>query len=121
MSLGTLTTGQRAELPITLRNRTSRPLGIRRVETSCPCLRAEPMSFTVRPGESAEVRLAFDSSQEPDFRGGLSIGVVGYDSAGEAVFRTRVDLDVWAGPSARVVHEPTEHTAMGREGLNRRD
>jgi hypothetical protein len=78
------------------------------------------MSFTVGPGESAEVRVAFDPSREPDFRGGLSIDVVGYGSMGAIAFRTRVDLDVRAEPQGAIARESTELAAM-REGPDGRD
>ena len=97
--LGTLAAGQHAEATITLLNPSRDAVQIDRVETSCPCLSAEPTKFKVGPGESAEVRLAFDPSQEPDFRGGLSIEVIGYGAMAKIAFRTRVNLDVHAEAS----------------------
>ena len=54
--------GQRAQAKITVRNHGLQPVDIQRIETSCPCLRVEPVSLTVGPSESAEIGFAFDPS-----------------------------------------------------------
>lgn len=116
-SLGTLIVGQHAEARIALRSRTSRPLEVHRVETSCPCLRVEPTSFKVAPGGSAEVDLAFDPSQEPEFRGRLSIDVAGYGLGDEIIFRTRVHFEVRDDPSQGMAHWPSGYQPRGSRRL----
>jgi hypothetical protein len=77
-----------------LRNPGPRPVSVERIETSCPCIRVEPARFKVGPGEFAELVARFDPSHDPDFRGGLSIEVVGRSSRDFVLFRARVNLDI---------------------------
>lgn len=71
------------------------------VETSCPCLLVSKQPVCVRPGECADLTVKFDPTDDPDFRGGLSIHVIGRDPTGEIVFGTRAHLEVLARSTTR--------------------
>jgi hypothetical protein len=93
VSLGVVGIGQEARADLTLANPGSQALTIERVETSCSCLTIAPRSIRIAPGESKTLSLEFDPSEEPDFRGGLSIDVTGF-AAGGVAFHTRAKLEV---------------------------
>ena len=78
---------------------------VARVGTSCPCLNVADQSINIGPGEAADLTVKFDSVHDPDFRGGLSIDVIGRGPAGGIVIGTRVDLDVRAQPAKPVDRE----------------
>jgi Protein of unknown function (DUF1573) len=88
--------GQKARVAFTIVNHGSQPAEIQRIETSCPCLTATPGKFLIVPGEERILGVEFDASAEPDFRGGLSIEVIGRGTAGETVFETRANVEVRA-------------------------
>ena len=92
--LGVLKRGQQAESQIEVRNPGPSPFAIGHIETSCPCVRFAPGMFQVGPGEVKRLAVRFDPSDEPDFRGGLSVVVRGYDDVGQTAFETRVNLEV---------------------------
>jgi len=83
---------------IALHNSSRQPAIVERIQTSCPCLHVEKQSITLRPGESADLPVRFDSLDEPDFRGGLSIEVVGRGVTGGVVFATQVNVQVRPEP-----------------------
>jgi Protein of unknown function (DUF1573) len=93
--LGVVDRGQKAKAPFTLVNHGSQPVTVDRIETSCPCLTATPGSIRISPGERKVLAVEFDPSAEPDFRGGLSIDVTGYEGERET-FHTHVNLNVRA-------------------------
>ena len=68
----------------------------------------EKQSITLGPGESADLAVRFDSLDQPDFRGGLSIEVAGHGVTGEVVFATHVGLEV---RTERVNQPGPENTA----------
>ncbi len=94
VSLGVVGPGQPAQAIIKLRNPGAQPLTVQRVDTSCPCVRAEPESIVVAPGEIKQLRVCFDPSVEPAFQGGLSVNITGLGAEDRLLFRSRVDLDV---------------------------
>jgi len=86
------------------------------VETSCPCLNVAEQSTNIGPGQAAELTVKFDPTDDPDFRGGLSIDVIGRDPRGGIVFRTRAQIDVrvQAGePSYRLPSGPVSDGERG--------
>ena len=96
--LGTLEPGRSVRVAVAVRNRSADPVVISRVETSCPCIRATPDRLSLAPGDSSELTLTFDPSDEPEFRGILAVEYVGRSSDGAAVLRGTVRLEV-KGPS----------------------
>jgi len=113
VDLGVLPPGRSAQATISLRNPGPRPVSVERIETSCPCIRAEPASFKVGPGELAELVTRFDPSDDPDFRGGLSIEVVGRSPRDFVLFRARVDLEI----RVQNIGALQRHTSPEKEGL----
>jgi hypothetical protein len=95
-SLGVLEPGSTASARLTLRNPNDAPIAVKVIETSCPCVLVTPPVLDVNARNSADVTLTFDPSNEPDFRGGLSIDVVGKASGGAELFRTKLNLEVRA-------------------------
>ena len=94
VSLGSLSPGQQATGRITLRNPGQSPVIVERVETSCSCLDVGPFPIKIEPGRSANLTVRFDPAAEPDFRGRLSIEVIGRGPAGLVAFRTHVAIVV---------------------------
>jgi hypothetical protein len=109
ISLGTLDPGRSAVAKLTLRNSGSDPVIVARVETSCPCLTVAEQSTEIGPGQAADLTMEFDPADDPDFRGGLSIDVIGRDPLGGIVFRTRAQIEVRAQPG-----EPANRLSVGR-------
>lgn len=99
IALGRLAPGERAEAGWTLSNRTAAVVRLDRVESSCPCVRVEPIPTTIDPGGQANLRVVFDPAEEPDFRGGLAVDLTGRGPTGVVLFRSTVDLTV-SGPIA---------------------
>lgn len=95
--LGAVRPGESVRAEMTLRNPHPAAVTVERVETSCPCVRVTPASLHIEPRESAELGIAFDPTDEPDFRGGLRVEVIGRGEGGDVVFRTHVHLEVKAG------------------------
>lgn len=65
-----------------------------RVESSCPCVAVAPAAFEVAPGGSVALAVARDLADEPDFRGGLAVEVVGRAADGRALGIARVAATV---------------------------
>jgi Protein of unknown function (DUF1573) len=98
ISLGTLEPGRSAVAKLTLRNSTSHPVLVSRVQTSCHCLNVAGQPTHIGSGQVADLTVKFDPTDDPDFRGGLSVDVLGHDPTGELVFQTRVRLEVRVQP-----------------------
>ncbi|MGC8641837.1 MAG: DUF1573 domain-containing protein [Isosphaeraceae bacterium] len=94
ISLGKLGYGQLAKATASVRNRGPEPVTVVRIETSCPCLRAVLEPTTVGPREAGRMSLSFDPRGEHDFRGDLSIEVVGYKGGREVAFRACARVSV---------------------------
>jgi hypothetical protein len=104
VSLGVLSSGQKSRTDFTLVNRTSQPLTIERIETSCPCLTTALASTSIGPGEKKVLSLEFDSSAEPDFHGGLSMDVTGF-SSGVMAFHLLADVEIRAASTEHDIRE----------------
>lgn len=95
LNLEVIEAGQDAERgKLTICNPSNHPWEIVRVETSCPCLNVSPVSLTIEPRSSAILTVAFDPTEEPDFRGRLAVRVKGVDASDTIVFEARVNLEV---------------------------
>jgi hypothetical protein len=97
IELGDLEPGRSAEAKLSLRNRGSETVVLERIETSCPCVSVSPASLRLHPGGAAELRVHFDPTDEPEFRGGLSVTLVGWGRPGAILFRTHVNVAVMSG------------------------
>jgi hypothetical protein len=106
LSLGVVKAGAKARAEVCLANRGARAVVTQRIETSCPCLAAEPQSFRVEPEGREVLVIEFDSSAESDFHGKLSIAVVGY-AAERETFRTEVDVEVSTNTAANLGESAT--------------
>lgn len=105
MELGPVGGGSLIKKDVSIRNALARPVTVDRMKASCDCLTALPGTFTLGPGG----RLTLDLSDEPLFRGLLSMEVTGLERRGGVVFRTTVNASVsCAVPSRRVVAASSE-------------
>lgn len=107
VSLGVLMKGQKAKSAITLTNHGTSTLMIDSIETSCPCLTTAPSSICLGPGEGKILAVEFDPSDEPEFRGRLSVDITGYAN-GVVAFRTRANLEVRNGGSDGSHQDPVQ-------------
>jgi Protein of unknown function (DUF1573) len=114
VSLGRVPRGATVESSLTVFNPLSESLHIKRVETSCPCLTVGAGPMRIASGERVFLPVRYDSSEEPDFLGRLSVDVTGVDAEGQIAFRARVQLEV--APDAAA--QPERRTP--RAGTNRR-
>lgn len=96
--IGRISPGQSARATFVFRNAGSQVMTIRRIETSCPCLVVDPTAVEVGSGESTILSARFDGSEDPGFRGRLSINVKGFDAMEKLVFSTSVNLEVKPRP-----------------------
>jgi Protein of unknown function (DUF1573) len=116
VSFGILLPNQSADAKIILRNPSPQAVTVDRIETSCHCLRVEKQPIKLLAEESVTLVLRFDSSDDPGFRGGLSIGVAGRDSTGGIVFETHADVEVRAEPAKATGLESADLVAPQQGG-----
>lgn len=94
LSLGTLHPGQSGEISFLARNLQSEPINVDRIDTSCPCMRIEPRSLNFGPAQSKLIRVSFDTSEDPNFRGSLEVDVIGRGLTGHPVFSTKIEVSI---------------------------
>ena len=92
--LGRLLPGVRVERKISLINRFPLLVRIDRIESTCPCVRVSPVPMEIGGLGRSELAVIFDPSEEPDFRGTLSVDLRGVGKSGEVLFRLTVDVTV---------------------------
>jgi hypothetical protein len=97
VSLGLLRPGQSATGNIPLNNPGRDTITVEHVDTSCRCLEIGPVPAAVRARQTQQLTVRFNPSEEPNFRGKLSIEVTGRAPDGAVVFRTRVQLEIEDG------------------------
>ena len=93
VSLGVVRRDRTSRVTLLLKNQSARPLAVERIETSCPCVTVGPKVVRLAPGRVVKLTAVLDPSEEPDFRGPLSVSVVGR-GGGRCLFRTWVDAEV---------------------------
>lgn len=126
LSFGTIEPGRAARGTITLHNPHPDRVTVVRVETSCPCIRVDSLPFTIDPLGKVEMVVAYDPTENSDFRGGLAVEVVGRGPDAAILFRTKAILEVLplhSGSSspdhgrvvARAVRDdvPSDHPMIG--------
>ena len=64
------------------------------VQSSCPCVNISQASARILPHESVLLAVKFDSKEQPDFRGALSVELTGIGEDGETLFHTKVSVTV---------------------------
>ena len=94
LSLGTLRPGVSAKGMLTLRNSGAEPITVERIDTSCPCVTLSPIPLVVPSNASATLTVAYDANDDPRFRGGLEVDVIGRSEAGKELFKTVIRLSV---------------------------
>ena len=102
IELGRLKPGVAGRSQLILRNLGFEPISVVRVETSCPCLRAEPIPLDVNPGMEATLILVVDHAGEPEFRGDLEVEVGGFGLSGGQVFQSRLRVSVADQPREEI-------------------
>ena len=94
LSLGVLAPGRSASATLALRNDSTEAVTVEAVESSCPCVRVSPLPARIDAGADRTLTVVFDPVAEPDFRGGLAVGLTGRTRDGAVVFSARIDIDV---------------------------
>lgn len=94
IDFGVLRPGQRASLTVTLHNRTPERVTVESLKPSCPCLKTDAGRLVVEGLGDTRLELSFDPSEEPDFRGKLSILLVGLCVDGTTCLSTNVSVEV---------------------------
>lgn len=94
LDIGVVSPGTKRSAKMVIVNRGTRSLLLMNIESSCPCVKAAGLPVTIPAAGSREIEIIFDSSGEPDFRGGLAVELLGRDAAAGPVFRTKVKVDV---------------------------
>jgi len=97
LPLGSLDPGQAAVGYIEVNNPGPEQITVDQVETSCPCLEVFRVPSRIDPGQSRKLTLRFNPTEEPNFRGRLTIEVTGRTAEGRVVFRTRARVEVGTG------------------------
>jgi len=91
--LGVVHAGEPGETSFSVRNTCAEPLTFDRIETSCPCITIAEIPLRLGPNEIRKLRVAFDPTHEPDFKGRLSVDVTAYLHGNSIAFRTNVNLE----------------------------
>ncbi len=94
--LGVVDPEEIAETWLAVQNTGTETLTLERIETSCPCIRVGDVPVLLEPGEAVQLKVSFNSADDPDFEGGLSVLVVGYLADGRIGCQTRVEVEVSA-------------------------
>ena len=94
VQFGELSPGCGSEATFKVRNRGTAIVEVARFETSCPCIRVSPRSISLRPRESAEIKVTFDPSKEPEFQGSLEVVVEGRSDMNQPLLRATVEVSV---------------------------
>ena len=97
--LGEIRAGQIASGELIYSNKTEEVVVIETVESTCPCIKVSPLPQTVEIGGTARLRVKFDPTEDPKFRGSLSVGLIAKGHEGRNLLRTRVELDVSDNPT----------------------
>jgi len=79
---------------ISLINQTKDDIAVLSVNSSCECLRAEPGTFNVSPGDRMDLSLIFDVTHEQSYIGGLQMNVEGITGGGHSAFRVQVQAEL---------------------------
>jgi hypothetical protein len=103
IDLGVLRPGERAGVAASVANLLDGPLIIEKFETSCPCVRVSmdsQLPVTLSPKSTLALRIGFDPTEEPDFRGHLAVSLEGRSSDSQCACRARVLVSVTAEPGS---------------------
>lgn len=98
LEFGVLAPGRMAERDVTVRNGGPTAVDVRRVQTSCPCIRVEPCALRIDPGHAANLVVQFNPQHEPEFRGVLCPVVTGHGPKDAILFRIEIRLTVAEKP-----------------------
>jgi Protein of unknown function (DUF1573) len=94
LDLGTVSQGTSGQAEFLLRNPSSEPIVIGRVEKSCPCLNIRLFGTAIPPGAELRGEALLDMSREPSFTGNLAIDLRGKTSEEKSAFEMVVLADV---------------------------
>src|SRR5208282_4496506 len=79
IAMGTISAGRPAEAGLVVHNDQSIALNLERTVTSCPCIGVSGVPVRLGPNEAKRLNVAFDPTEDPEFRGELSVDISGYD------------------------------------------
>jgi hypothetical protein len=98
VTLGVLEPGQSSKATLNIKNETDAAIAVSRIETSCPCIRITPCPVQLEPQQAILTTVRFDPTEEPSFRGRLSVEYIGRAANDEVIFRGRVQVSVVETP-----------------------
>jgi hypothetical protein len=96
VDFGVLHPGESTQSSLLIQNTQDETLALERIETSCPCIAAEPVASLIKPHETRKLTASFDRSSERNFAGPLGVLITGYLTGNKVAFQTRVKLCVGA-------------------------
>jgi hypothetical protein len=94
ISLGLAGPGRSASAVVALVNPGSLTLALTQVETTCSCVSVSAVPVLVAPGATTKLEVAFDPSDDPDFRGNLAVDILGRGLDDVVLFRATVLVSV---------------------------
>lgn len=94
VELGSVQQGERRAFTMHLRNPHDKPVTIDYVRSSCPCLEPRGLPWLVSPGNEQIREFELDLAREPEFVGGLVIGLHGQTAGGGVGFSAQVSVTV---------------------------
>jgi hypothetical protein len=94
LDLGSVPQGTSGRATFLLRNPSSQPIVIGRLEKSCPCLDIRLSGTAIQPGAELKGEAFLDMSREPSFTGNLAIDLRGKTSEDKSAFGIVVLADI---------------------------
>jgi hypothetical protein len=93
VNLGLLQPGSSAQRPLVVNNPGLRSVSVRRIESSCPCIRVEPGRLELLARAGQDLMVTFDPTEEPDFRGGLLVEVGFFDENDRRLATAQIQVE----------------------------
>ncbi len=106
MDLGVVVQGQSAKLSSRIKNQSTNPVQVSKIESSCECLEVRFSRTRISPGESVLAHAHYDGVREPEFVGALQIEVQLIDDKGTKVGQIDVPIAVRAGEKGAAFGTP---------------
>lgn len=94
ISLGKINIGGTASRSAVVVNAANHVVRVDSIRSSCPCVRVEPATFELPPGQSQDLKITADMSDEVEFTGGLGVRVELLGPGKQKLGEFQVDLDV---------------------------
>ena len=94
INFGKLQPGEVSYRRLTIRNPRAEGFSVHNIETTCDCIKVTPNRCHISPGEEFLLRVEFNSSEDPEFRGKLGVVIRGISIDGLLLFKSTASIDV---------------------------